>query len=62
MARKTGVGPTLRRFESNSTPGRFYDVRLGKDGVVYCTCPGWRYHRHCWHLDEVKALLRKAAA
>lgn len=30
-----------------------YEVRQGDDGVVYCTCPGWRFHsrRWCKHLE-----------
>lgn len=27
-----------------SSSGReMYDVRIGRDGVAYCTCPQWRY-------------------
>ena len=27
----------------NSTGTGVYDIRLGRDGVAYCTCPQWRY-------------------
>ena len=33
-----------------------YDIRLGKDGVTYCTCPAWKFSkpkngvRKCKHL------------
>ena len=29
-----------------------YEIREGKDGKIYCTCPGWRYRRWCKHLAE----------
>ena len=29
-----------------------HKIRMGKDGVVYCTCRGWRFHRNCWHLRD----------
>ena len=31
-----------------------HEVRLGDDNVIYCTCPGWRFHsrRWCKHLEE----------
>jgi len=28
-----------------------HEVREGGDGVIYCTCPGWRFNKHCKHLD-----------
>ena len=43
----------LKTVESRSTPGVSYEVRLGKDGVVYCTCPAWKFSRGaktCKHL------------
>lgn len=32
---------TLARFASSSTPGKYYEVRIGEDGVTYCTCFPW---------------------
>jgi len=33
-----------------------YELRLGYDGQVYCTCPSWRFSKKipksCKHLDE----------
>ena len=35
---------------SSSNPSRTYDIIEGDDGVVYCTCPGWKFKRDCKHL------------
>lgn len=35
-----------------SRPDRHYQIRQGQDGIVYCTCPGWRFRRTCRHLTE----------
>lgn len=46
----------LATVPSSSNPLKSYDIRLGKDGNVYCTCPAWKYqkkHPHdrtCKHL------------
>jgi len=30
-----------------------YEIRRGADGVVYCTCPAWRFgHRPCKHMRQ----------
>jgi uncharacterized Zn finger protein len=31
--------------------GKDYEIRRGKDDVIYCTCPGWRFNKYCKHLD-----------
>ncbi len=31
--------------ESETTPGKFYEVRRSKGGQLYCTCPAWRFAR-----------------
>lgn len=30
---------------SKTNPSKSYEIRRGKDGVIYCTCPSWRYQR-----------------
>jgi hypothetical protein len=30
---------------SKTNPSKSYEIRRGKDGVIYCTCPAWRYQR-----------------
>ena len=43
-------------FESSTNPGQFYEIRLGKDGILYCTCAGWAHSRKeikcCAHLHK----------
>jgi hypothetical protein len=46
--------PNVLRTNIGST-GREYDICLGKDGVVYCTCWPWKKNRTCKHLDEYHA-------
>lgn len=37
----------IATFPSKSRPGHQHEVRVGADGVVYCTCPSWRFqHNH----------------
>lgn len=33
----------LTVVQSASRPGVSYEVRLGGDGKVYCTCPAWKF-------------------
>lgn len=47
----------LRRYESDSKPGRFYEIQRAGDGSLYCSCPKWRFQkgvdpkeRTCKHL------------
>jgi len=30
---------------SKTNPNKTYEIRRGADGVVYCTCPAWRFQR-----------------
>lgn len=55
------IQPTvLARFASKSNPSKSHEVRLGKDGVVYCGCPSWRFqknhpsNRTCKHVEQWK--------
>ena len=45
-AAKSGY-EVIRTFPSTSDPGTLYEIRRGKDGVVYCSCPSYPIHRHC---------------
>lgn len=42
----------LARIPSHSNPAKSYEIRLGADGVVYCTCRGWVTKKYCKHLEE----------
>lgn len=44
------------RVESDTTPGRFYNLWQTADGVWHCDCPGYE------HRDECKHVRRKRAA
>lgn len=47
-------------FESSSTPGQFYTVRIVNEQLT-CSCPGsWRSKdKQCKHIKSVKAELSK---
>ncbi len=61
---KPALLATCRSFTSGSS----YDIRLGKDSNVYCSCPNWKYQpkhpqdRSCKHIDDFMVVLRYAAA
>lgn len=59
----------LATVASDSDPDREYEIRRGGDGVVYCTCPAWKFQkgvsprfRSCKHIRRRPDLLVKSAA
>ena len=50
--RGEGTVAVLETNESESRPGVFYEIRIGDDMRVYCSCPGWVHHQDqgCKHL------------
>lgn len=44
----------LSYVPSSSNPSKSHEIRMGKDGVIYCTCIGWQNHKNCKHLDNWK--------
>jgi len=50
----------LATYRSASNPDKRYYIVKGKDGVVYCTCPAWKFSgkggelRNCKHLQDFK--------
>lgn len=36
----------IATFPSASRPGHSHEVRVGADGVIYCTCPSWKFQRN----------------
>lgn len=43
-------GKLLATVTSKTNPGRKYEIRMGKDGVMYCTCHAWKFNKTCKHL------------
>lgn len=35
--------------------GKVYTIARANSGQWQCSCMGWRFHRHCRHLDEFLA-------
>jgi len=46
MAKQATHGAVLATYPSESTPGKFYEVRLGLDCVTYCTCFPWHKEKN----------------
>jgi hypothetical protein len=45
------MSKVLATMRSNSNPGKAYEIILGDDNVIYCTCWAWKRNRTCKHLD-----------
>lgn len=61
------AGPVIATVPSESNPSKSYEIRLGKDGNVYCNCPAWKYQkippadRTCKHLKGLSKQLAQVA-
>jgi hypothetical protein len=39
-----GFNPVRLGFvTSTSNPAKQYEIRMGKDGRIYCGCPAWKF-------------------
>ena len=50
----SGEATLLARYPSKSNPMKIHDVIKGADGVIYCTCPAWRFRKDCAHIDRYR--------
>lgn len=42
---KPKMGPKVLKTFPSSSSDRTYEVRLAEDGIVYCTCPAWKFQK-----------------
>lgn len=59
--------PRVVRQWPGSKPGTTYDLLEGADGIIYCSCPAWRFSREkpksCKHMVEwAETITRNGAA
>lgn len=49
------LGPAkVYRIESQSRLGLFHYVLVFQnENGVRCTCEGWQWQGHCWHVDSI---------
>lgn len=40
------------KIESNTTPGKFYTVRITPDLTVRCSCPAFVFRNDCSHIKK----------
>lgn len=46
------MGRTLATYASDSNYSVVYKIIEGDDGVIYCTCVGWKMRKDCKHLKR----------
>lgn len=57
-------GPIIATVPSKSDPEKTYEIRMGKDGNMYCSCPAWKYQkkspkdRTCKHIDALNKAIK----
>jgi hypothetical protein len=58
----------LATVPSKSNPEKSYEIHMGKDGNVYCTCPAWKYQkgvspkdRTCKHIKTLYGAMASQA-
>lgn len=51
---KGGSTTVLARIQSNTKDDVWYEIRLGMNNAVYCTCKGFQYRQKCDHMKTFR--------
>ena len=43
----------VAQIPSRSLPKQMHDIRLSKNGLVYCDCEGYRWRAFCQHIQTM---------
>lgn len=44
----------VRRYKSRTQADEWHRVRRNqRTGQLSCSCKGWEFHKHCWHVAKV---------
>lgn len=57
---KKGLGIIYRTPSSSEAGVMHYTFYSCTDDEWMCTCKGWQYSQHCWHLEQAKKKLRES--
>lgn len=47
------VPGVVAKIPSSSVPSTSHEIRLSKNGLIYCDCRGYRWRGHCQHIQTM---------